>query len=81
MRWFCGYLQNYQLLNCDDHANFLRKHKRDPAQYRPDITHQVYLTDGICVFELSVPAVWFCYSNYGVCVTRSFVGARVCFVW
>lgn len=35
--------KNYQLLNCDDHANFLRKHKRDPAQYRPDILHQALL--------------------------------------
>lgn len=35
--------KTYQLLNCDDHANFLRKHKRDPAQYRPDITHQALL--------------------------------------
>eukprot|EP00899_Mesostigma_viride_P000045 jgi/Mesvir1/10040/Mv20033-RA.1 len=33
--------KTYQLLNCDDHANFLRKHKRDPAEYRPDICHQV----------------------------------------
>jgi len=29
------------LLNSDDHANFLRKHKKDPALYRPDILHQV----------------------------------------
>lgn len=35
--------KNYQLLNCDDHANFLRKHKRDPAHYRPDILHQALL--------------------------------------
>ncbi|KAG6553561.1 hypothetical protein Mapa_004474 [Marchantia paleacea] len=35
--------KNYQLLNCDDHGNFLRKHKRDPAQYRPDIVHQALL--------------------------------------
>eukprot|EP00850_Spirogloea_muscicola_P019910 SM000202S05881 [mRNA] locus=s202:113399:115418:+ [translate_table: standard] len=34
----------YQLLNCDDHANFLRKHKRDPALYRPDIVHQTLLS-------------------------------------
>lgn len=51
------HLQNYQLLNCDDHANFLRKHKRDPALYRPDITHQVYLVGFSC---LSFPSVtWF----------------------
>eukprot|EP00245_Coleochaete_scutata_P016811 TRINITY_DN8004_c0_g1_i1.p1 TRINITY_DN8004_c0_g1~~TRINITY_DN8004_c0_g1_i1.p1 ORF type:complete len:257 (+),score=32.57 TRINITY_DN8004_c0_g1_i1:64-771(+) len=35
--------KSYQLLNCDDHANFLRKHKRDPALYRPDILHQSLL--------------------------------------
>jgi hypothetical protein len=31
------------LLNCDDHGGFLRKHNRDPAQCRPDITHQCLL--------------------------------------
>ena len=31
------------LLNCDDHGAFLRKHKRDPADYRPDILHQAML--------------------------------------
>lgn len=35
--------KTYQILNCDDHANFLRKHKRDPALYRPDIVHQALL--------------------------------------
>lgn len=34
-------MQSYQLLNCDDHASYLMKHKKDPALYRPDITHQV----------------------------------------
>mmetsp|Transcript_37040 Transcript_37040/g.116541 ORF Transcript_37040/g.116541 Transcript_37040/m.116541 type:complete len:92 (-) Transcript_37040:42-317(-) len=33
--------KNYALLNCDDHANFIRRNKKDPAQYRPDILHQV----------------------------------------
>lgn len=33
--------QSYQLLNCDDHATYLKKHKRDPSLHRPDITHQV----------------------------------------
>jgi len=42
MPW-CGGLQGYQILNCDDHANFLRKHNKDPAQYRPDICHQALL--------------------------------------
>ena len=34
--------KNYELLNCDDHANFLRRHGKDPASYRPDIAHQVW---------------------------------------
>lgn len=32
------------LLNCDDHQNFLLKHKKDPALYRPDICHQALLS-------------------------------------
>lgn len=36
--------KNYELLNCDDHANFLRRHGKDPAAYRPDIAHQALLT-------------------------------------
>ena len=35
--------QSYAILNCDDHANFIKKHKRDPADYRPDILHQARL--------------------------------------
>ena len=35
--------QAYTLLNCDDHATFLRKHNRDPASSRPDIAHQALL--------------------------------------
>ena len=30
----------YQLLNCDDHINVLKKTNRDPAKFRPDIIHQ-----------------------------------------
>ena len=33
--------KSYELLNCDDHANFLRRHGKDPALHRPDICHQV----------------------------------------
>ncbi|KAE8125242.1 hypothetical protein FH972_020075 [Carpinus fangiana] len=36
-------LRSYQLLNSDDHANFLRKNNRNPADYRPDIVHQALL--------------------------------------
>ncbi len=32
----------FQLLNCDDHVNIMRKNNKDPAQYRPDILHQVH---------------------------------------
>lgn len=35
--------KTFQILNADDHANFLRKQNRDPAQYRPDIIHQALL--------------------------------------
>lgn len=31
----------FELLNCDDHLNQIRKYKKDPAFCRPDITHQV----------------------------------------
>lgn len=36
--------KTYQLLNCDDHATYLRKHNKDPNLYRPDIAHQALLT-------------------------------------
>ncbi|KAL5723496.1 rRNA small subunit pseudouridine methyltransferase Nep1 [Ranunculus cassubicifolius] len=35
--------KSYQILTSDDHANFIRKNKRDPADYRPDIAHQALL--------------------------------------
>ncbi|XP_010525475.1 PREDICTED: ribosomal RNA small subunit methyltransferase NEP1-like [Tarenaya hassleriana] len=35
--------KTYQLLNSDDHSNFLRKNNRNPADYRPDIAHQALL--------------------------------------
>ncbi|GLT40535.1 hypothetical protein SLA2020_146630 [Shorea laevis] len=34
----------YQILNSEDHANFLRKNKKNPADYRPDIIHQALLS-------------------------------------
>ncbi|XP_052879069.1 uncharacterized protein LOC108477041 isoform X2 [Gossypium arboreum] len=36
--------KSFQLLNSDDHANFLRKNNKNPADYRPDITHQALLS-------------------------------------
>ncbi|KAL7638154.1 UNVERIFIED_CONTAM: hypothetical protein RMT77_011779 [Armadillidium vulgare] len=33
----------YELMNCDDHINLIRKFKKDPANYRPDILHQCLL--------------------------------------
>ena len=35
--------KGYQILNCDDHANFLRRHGKEPADFRPDIVHQELL--------------------------------------
>ncbi|PSS33525.1 Ribosomal RNA small subunit methyltransferase [Actinidia chinensis var. chinensis] len=35
--------KNYQLLNSDDHANFLKRNNKNPADYRPDIAHQAIL--------------------------------------
>jgi rRNA small subunit pseudouridine methyltransferase Nep1 len=34
---------DYELLNCDDHRDVCKKSKKDPSQYRPDITHQELL--------------------------------------
>ncbi|KAK9291000.1 hypothetical protein L1049_009183 [Liquidambar formosana] len=36
--------KSYQILNSEDHSNFLRKNNRNPADYRPDIVHQALLT-------------------------------------
>lgn len=33
----------YAILNGDDHKGFLQRHKKDPAEYRPDILHQTLL--------------------------------------
>ncbi|XP_055540730.1 ribosomal RNA small subunit methyltransferase NEP1 [Wyeomyia smithii] len=33
----------FELLNCDDHLNILKKYNRDPGRCRPDITHQSLL--------------------------------------
>ena len=35
--------KDHVLLNCDDHNGFLKKHKKDPADSRPDILHQCML--------------------------------------
>ncbi|GAV77359.1 EMG1 domain-containing protein [Cephalotus follicularis] len=35
--------KTYQILNSDDHANFLRRNNKNPADYRPDIAHQALL--------------------------------------
>lgn len=34
----------YELINCDDHLNMHKKLNKDPADSRPDITHQCLLT-------------------------------------
>ncbi|XP_056172721.1 uncharacterized protein LOC130134658 isoform X1 [Syzygium oleosum] len=36
--------KTYQILNSDDHANFLKRNGRNPAEYRPDIVHQALLS-------------------------------------
>ncbi|CAN0839623.1 Ribosomal RNA small subunit methyltransferase NEP1 [Linum grandiflorum] len=36
--------KTYQILNSDDHANFLMKNKKNPADYRPDIVFQALLS-------------------------------------
>ncbi|XP_050215533.1 uncharacterized protein LOC126666722 [Mercurialis annua] len=36
--------KTYQILNSDDHANFLRKNNKNPADYRPDIVYQALLS-------------------------------------
>ncbi|XP_053680826.1 ribosomal RNA small subunit methyltransferase NEP1 [Anopheles nili] len=33
----------FELLNCDDHLNILKRNNRDPGSCRPDITHQSLL--------------------------------------
>ena len=33
---------DYQLLNCDDHIQIMKRHGKDPQCYRPDIIHQVH---------------------------------------
>ncbi|GKV41687.1 hypothetical protein SLEP1_g49186 [Rubroshorea leprosula] len=38
------YMQSNQILNSEDHANFLRKNEKNPADYRPDIIHQALLS-------------------------------------
>lgn len=39
-----GKESKYHLLNSDDHQGILKKHGRQIADYRPDITHQCLLT-------------------------------------
>ncbi|KAJ9128464.1 hypothetical protein P3X46_034981 [Hevea brasiliensis] len=36
--------KSYQILNSDDHANFLWKNNKNPADYRPDIVYQALLS-------------------------------------
>ncbi len=35
--------KGFELLNCDDHVGIHKKHNRNPAESRPDITHQLLL--------------------------------------
>ncbi|KAI9380116.1 hypothetical protein POPTR_016G037500v4 [Populus trichocarpa] len=36
--------KNYQILNSEEHANFLRRNNKNPADYRPDIIYQALLS-------------------------------------
>lgn len=36
--------KSYVLLNADEHGTFLKKHGRDPTEYRPDIVHHALLS-------------------------------------
>ncbi|XP_044488618.1 ribosomal RNA small subunit methyltransferase nep-1-like [Mangifera indica] len=36
--------KSYQILNSDDHTNFLKKNNKNPGDYRPDIVHQALLS-------------------------------------
>ncbi|KAB5519323.1 hypothetical protein DKX38_023642 [Salix brachista] len=36
--------KNYQILNSEEHANFLRRNNKNPADYRPDIVYQALLS-------------------------------------
>ncbi|KAL6509056.1 hypothetical protein OROGR_013836 [Orobanche gracilis] len=38
--------KTYQLLSSDQHANFLARNKRKPAEYRPDIAFQMFTRNG-----------------------------------
>lgn len=33
--------KDYVILSSDKHANFIRNQRKDPADFRPDILHQV----------------------------------------
>ncbi|XP_064118770.1 ribosomal RNA small subunit methyltransferase NEP1-like [Macrobrachium nipponense] len=35
--------KGYELLNCDDHMGLMKKFKKNPSDYRPDILHQCLL--------------------------------------
>ncbi|XP_041456732.1 ribosomal RNA small subunit methyltransferase NEP1-like isoform X1 [Lytechinus variegatus] len=35
--------KGYELMNCDHHKHLMKKHKREPSDCRPDITHQCLL--------------------------------------
>jgi rRNA small subunit pseudouridine methyltransferase Nep1 len=36
-------MQEFRLLNSDEHANYLQRKGEDPALFRPDICHQALL--------------------------------------
>ncbi|KAJ6425970.1 hypothetical protein OIU84_026533 [Salix udensis] len=36
--------KNYQIFNSEEHANFLRRNNKNPANYRPDIIYEALLS-------------------------------------
>ncbi|KAL6572228.1 hypothetical protein OROMI_013186 [Orobanche minor] len=63
-----------QILNPDDHANFLRRHKKNPYDYRPEIIHQALLER---FFAKGTPMTWcrLSYSSEKRVRLKDYVGA------
>ena len=39
--------KKFELMNCDHHKGLMKKFKKDPASYRPDIAHQVLIMEPV----------------------------------
>ncbi|MCE3050840.1 hypothetical protein HAX54_048279, partial [Datura stramonium] len=56
----------YQLLNSDEHSNFLKKNGRNPSDYRPDIAHQQEVESNFCQFFVEMAGQTFGNINHGM---------------